>query len=117
MFINNICKYQENQELKIEIDKIKNQCNILKKDNDSMYISNMNYSRELRQKTELQKEFESTLTSQLDSLIMNWNFTLAYIAETDYDKVKFKEEYKKLTKTLKVFLFYLSNLKKKFILT
>ncbi|XP_022171411.1 nucleoprotein TPR-like isoform X3 [Myzus persicae] len=91
----------ENQEVKIEIDKIKNQCNILKKDNDSMYISNMNYSRELRQKAELQKEFESTLTSQLDSLIINWNFTLAYIAETDYDKVKFKEEYKKLTKTLK----------------
>jgi len=98
--------------MKIEIDKIKNQCNILKKDNDSMYISNMNYSRELRQKTELQKEFESTLTSQLDSLIMNWNFTLAYIAETDYDKVKFKEEYKKLTKTLKVFLFYLNNFNK-----
>lgn len=91
----------ENQEIKIELDKIKNQCNILKKDNDSMYISNMNYSRELRQKTELQKEFEKTLTSQLDSLIINWNFTLAYIAETDYDKVKFKEEYKKLTKTLK----------------
>uniref|UniRef100_A0A2S2PQR5 NUA/TPR/MLP1-2-like domain-containing protein n=2 Tax=Schizaphis graminum TaxID=13262 RepID=A0A2S2PQR5_SCHGA len=91
----------ENQEAKIEIDKIKSQCNILKKDNDSMYISNMNYSRELRQKTELQKEFEKTLTSQLDSLIINWNLTLAYIAETDYDKVKFKEEYKKLTKTLK----------------
>eukprot|EP00102_Acyrthosiphon_pisum_P012409 XP_008181542.1 PREDICTED: nucleoprotein TPR [Acyrthosiphon pisum] len=91
----------ENQEVKLELDKIKNQCNILKKDNDSMYISNMNYSRELRQKTELQKEFEKTLTSQLDSLIINWNFTLAYIAETDYDKVKFKEEYKKLTKTLK----------------
>lgn len=68
-----------------------------------MYISNMNYSRELRQKSELQKEFEKTLTSQLDSLIINWNLTLAYIAETDYDKVKFKEEYKKLTKTLKVF--------------
>jgi len=66
-----------------------------------MYISNINYSRELRQKTELQKEFEKTLTSQLDSLIINWNFTLACIAETDYDKVKFKEEYKKLTKTLK----------------
>ncbi|XP_027851398.2 nucleoprotein TPR-like isoform X1 [Aphis gossypii] len=91
----------ENQEMKIEIDKIKSQSNILKKDNDSMYISNMNYSRELRQKTELQKEFEKTLTSQLDSLIINWNLTLAYIAETDYDKVKFKEEYKKLTKTLK----------------
>lgn len=91
--------------MKIEIDKIKSQSNILKKDNDSMYISNMNYSRELRQKTELQKEFEKTLTSQLDSLIINWNLTLAYIAETDYDKVKFKEEYKKLTKTLKVFYF------------
>ncbi|XP_025205590.1 nucleoprotein TPR [Melanaphis sacchari] len=91
----------ENHEVKIEIDKIKSQCNVLKKDNDSMYISNMNYSRELRQKTELQKEFEKTLTSQLDSLIINWNLTLAYIAETDYDKVKFKEEYKKLTKTLK----------------
>jgi len=91
--------------MKIEIDKIKSQSNILKKDNDSLYISNMNYSRELRQKTELQKEFEKTLTSQLDSLIINWNLTLAYIAETDYDKVKFKEEYKKLTKTLKVFYF------------
>jgi hypothetical protein len=65
----------------------------------------MNYSRELRQKSELQKEFEKTLASQLDSLIINWNVTLAYIAETDYDKVKFKDEYKKLTKTLKVFYF------------
>lgn len=86
----------------IELEKIKNQYNNLKKDNDNLYITNMNYSRELRQKTELQKEFEKTLASQLDSLIINWNLTLAYIAETDYDKVKFKDEYKKLTKTLKV---------------
>ncbi|VVC26804.1 Major intrinsic protein, conserved site [Cinara cedri] len=91
----------KNHEVVIELDKIKNQYNNLKKDNDSLYITNMNYSRELRQKTELQKEFEKTLASQLDSLIINWNLTLAYIAETDYDKVKFKEEYKKLTKTLK----------------
>lgn len=69
----------------------------------------MNYSRESRQKTELQKEFEKTLASQLDSLIINWNLTLAYIADTDYDKIKFKEEYKKLTKTLKVFIFYFKN--------
>lgn len=89
--------------MKIEIDKFKNQYNNLKKENDNLYISNMNYSRELRQKFELQKEFEKSLTSQLDSLIINWNLTLANIAETDYDKVKFKEEYKKLTKTLKVF--------------
>jgi len=91
--------------VKIELDKIKSQYNNLKKENDNMYLSNMNYSRELRQKTELQKEFEKTLCSQLDSLIINWNLTLAYISETDYDKVKFKEEYKKLTKTLKVFYF------------
>lgn len=89
--------------MKIEIDTVKSQCNTLKKDNDSMYVSNMNYSRELRQKTELQKDFEKMLTSQLDSLIINWNLTLGYIAETDYDKAKFKDEYKKLTKTLKVF--------------
>lgn len=89
--------------MKIEIDKIKNQYNNLKKENDSMYITNINYSRELRQKSELQKEFEKTLTSQLNSLILNWNVTLTNIGETDYDKVKFKEEYKKLTKTLKVF--------------
>lgn len=76
----------------------------MKKENDSMYISNMSYSRELRQKTELQKEFEKTLASQLDSLIINWNLTLACIAEADYDKAKFKEEYKKLTKTLKVLI-------------
>lgn len=100
--------------MKIEIDKIKNQYNNLKKENDNMYISNMNYSRELRQKSELQKEFEKTLTSQLDSLIINWNLTLANIAETDYDKVKFKEEYKKLTKTLKVF--YCFNLLRLYVL-
>lgn len=88
--------------MSIELNKIKNQYTNLKKDNDSVYITNMNYSRELRQKTELQKEFEKTLASQLDSLIINWNLTLAYIAETDYDKVKFKDEYNKLTKTLKV---------------
>lgn len=100
--------------MKIEKDKIKSQYNTLRKENDTLYLSNMNYSRELRQKTELQKEFEKTLASQLDSLIINWNLTLAYIAETDYDKVTFKEEYKKLTKTLKVF--YLNNLKYPFLL-
>lgn len=84
------------------MDKIKSQYNNLKKENDSMYISNMNYSRELRQKTEFQKEFEKMLASQLDSLILNWNLALAYIAETDFNKVKFKDEYKNLTKTLKV---------------
>lgn len=71
-----------------------------------MYLSNLNYSRELRHKTELQKEFEKALTSQLNTLILNWNLTLAYIAETDYDKVKFKDEYKKLTKTIKVFYLF-----------
>lgn len=69
----------------------------------------MSYSRELRQKTESQKEFEKTLASQLDSLIINWNLTLAYIAESDHDKIKFKDEYKKLTKTLKVIYFDISN--------
>lgn len=72
-----------------------------------MYLSNMNYSRELRQKTELQKEFEKMLASQLDSLIINWNSTLTCIAETDYDKIKFKDEYKKLTKTLQVLYFFI----------
>lgn len=93
--------------MKIELDKIKSQFNNLKKENDNMYISNMNYSRELKQKTELYKNFEKTMCSQMDSLFIHLNLSLAYICEAEYNKVQFKEQYLKLTKALKVF--YLNN--------
>lgn len=64
----------------------------------------MNYSRELRYKNELQKEFEKTLASQLDSFVSR-SIEFDFIVESGYDKIKFKKEYIKLIKTIKVFLF------------
>lgn len=79
----------------------------IKEENNNIYLLNKNYSRELRQKSELHKDFEKMLTSQLDLLIVNWNLTLNCIVETDYDKVKLTDNFKILTKTLKVLLFSL----------
>ncbi|XP_050441789.1 nucleoprotein TPR-like [Adelges cooleyi] len=89
----------KNHEVNTAFEKMKTEYNIVKKENDNLYISNINYSRELRQKAELQKDFEKNLTSQLDSLILNWNSTLAYIM--DVGEGKYKDDYKQLTKTLK----------------
>lgn len=89
--------------MKIEINNVEIQCSVLKKEINSMFISNTNYCHELQQITELQKEFEKTLTSQLNSLIINWNSISTYIA---FDKVKFNEEYNKFTKSLEVFYLY-----------
>lgn len=88
--------------LNIEMDKIKKQNN-LKKD-DSMELTNNNYSQEYKQ-NELCKEFENILTNQLDLLIKNWDLTLKYFAESDYNKDKFEDEYEKLIKLLMVFIY------------
>ncbi|XP_050525478.1 nucleoprotein TPR-like [Daktulosphaira vitifoliae] len=90
----------KNHELKLDLEKMKTEYNSIKKENDGLYVSNLNYSRELRQKTELQKDFEKYLVSQLDSLIVSWDSTLTYIMENDNDNGKFKDDYKQLTVTL-----------------
>lgn len=87
----------------MEIDCIKNHYNNLKIENDNKFISNLNYSCELKQKTKLLIDLKTVLTSQLYSLSLNRNLTPANIFETGYDNAKSKQEYNKLIETVKVY--------------
>lgn len=89
--------------MKMEIDCIKNHYNNLQIENNSKVFFNLNYSRELKQKTELLKDFKRILISQLRPLSRNWNLTSANISKTGNHKAKSKDMCNKSTETFKVF--------------